>query len=1035
MLSVRKGVTDLSEKHEPRYLDEVEAITGPFLQDPQLDDILRYESKDFFPSYALEQAGNIYFGALRILATWRHKDRLKANVGAQDAQAWNDTWAQGLTLKRIKKIAAHEPNDQIELLIDMRDLRSECDNREMGASVLALFAQVEAQKSSPQPELPQPKLAPSVTPKSSVDKATPTPSTKEKIAPSEELREHQHPYMNDIRSYLDLPPQTMQIKVGEQVKIYKVHGCSAIAPTGAGKSAVAGRTTVAAGIGEPHPVESHRAKTCLFVTSSRDLVEQTAGVSGDDTFRRFAAEGLKIAYYHADVEEFPHDADLVIITDEMFVRHISNGTIFGKKFDLLMIDELHHLTAPRFLKAYLEEWRTSKKEGSVPLPTVGFTATGEYNDEKDVRKILPYTIEHADTLSYIEEGILNQGQFFLMKVDGDYELDAELDGSAELHISRKRAKEEELRLMRRAIVDFFEPLIHEGRRGIIFCEPGGGSKQARLLAEDFAQLKLADGTNVQSRCFNFAYNSAQQNRKYRDEYHAGKVQVLTSTAIGIEGFNADIDFIGIEGATSSLLKIRQIMGRATRKSETFPTSIYAHFFTGNRPTKTFMHALGLDTVEQGVIIGKKLAHGRGPSRIRKDAEKALTEANIPEVIRPMLTRVHLRHVNELHTTLQEIPPDYVPFHTVYAPVKDTISEASAIRRLEMAEYHWIGRIKRDRAAAIDRHYEPAAEHFFTDNPLPPRATDEFKTCTSTAKELEVSTNHVQTLYARLQARPESKAVKTVSRIGKNGRINPHYGPELRALLKVELDSIPLADSTDKPPTTFADSIGMSEATLAKYMEELCITAVFKRKADKKGFCDMISEKQQQAIAARAEKYPWATDKEWTKARIEREAQDTENYIKLTAEELALGEMRRCHPEGRESMVRELPHWSETQARAIIERFRGRMLSLPAHLATTTMAVALTNVSSSLPISFRKSETLIKIPLPGSRPIVAFTWEALRKLQVRYGLRSGTSYYEPDYDKFPQGPDDMDPAKHIYARAFQLQFTTAARLGNPDGIID
>jgi len=162
------------------------------------------------------------------------------------------------------------------------------------------------------------------------------------------------------------------------------------------------------------------------VTPSRLINDQLAGIVGDDTFRRFAAPGLKVVSYSSENSRQPPnpDADVVVTTIEQFVRRTKHGRFSDQDFDLLLIDEAHQLTEPKFQQTYLREWRIPKSSSmSDPIPTIGFTARTAYDEHKDVAKLLPVVIRHESLKDYMHKDILSAGQFFTVVVEPEYELD------------------------------------------------------------------------------------------------------------------------------------------------------------------------------------------------------------------------------------------------------------------------------------------------------------------------------------------------------------------------------------------------------------------------------------------------------------------------------------------------------------------------------------------------------------------------------------------------------------------------------------
>ena len=76
-------------------------------------------------------------------------------------------------------------------------------------------------------------------------------------------------------------------------------GMVVIAPTGSGKTAIEAAIVRRAGIGLPRVGlhETDQLRRALVVVSTEKLVDQFAGVSGDDTFRRFIGDQISVTRF------------------------------------------------------------------------------------------------------------------------------------------------------------------------------------------------------------------------------------------------------------------------------------------------------------------------------------------------------------------------------------------------------------------------------------------------------------------------------------------------------------------------------------------------------------------------------------------------------------------------------------------------------------------------------------------------------------------------------------------------------------------
>lgn len=527
----------------------------------------------------------------------------------------------------------------------------------------------------------------------------------------EGLHVHQHPYLHDIIGFLNKPPTRVRMQTHEELIEAYIQGATVEAPTGIGKTVLIARTLAALGVGKPlENLEHDKTRVrALIIVPSQDLVQQMTGKVGDDTLRRFAP-GIEVGGYYQH-EKNPH-ADAVVITIDQFIEEFKDGMLHGQRFDVCIIDEAHHATSPQFKRALLQHWRGG--------PILGFTASPQYSPGKDVRDILTHRIFHGEITDFIESehDILNAAQLFMIRANYDLYLRGELLKEAK----GMRPREVDQLVIREAMTEWLEPLIAQGRRGMIFCEPGGGepSRYARLMAEKLSGLTRPDGSPLRVAVAGSinkgrSVHRSDSNAGIRRRYREGDLDFIVTVDWGREGLNEEVDVVGVAGQVTSHLKFLQEIGRGTRLSEDFPITVYGHVFVPSkkRQAQSLFGVFGLENIEQGqgIIIGKPSGSGR--ARPDGDDTRIPIEA-FPERIQQIIASMQTKTVAEAlfdHEAVTIIPNGHKEFSLI---MRDVPGPPVSIRRYlrDTLGYACVGRYEiRDGKRDFYFYFEEAAEEY------------------------------------------------------------------------------------------------------------------------------------------------------------------------------------------------------------------------------------------------------------------------------------------------------------------------------------
>jgi len=653
----------------PQYIDEVEALLRTnFFYDDARTSVL-YEEPNAFSEEEIGSRKSIYIQTLRVLAGARQDERLAAAAQdpSMDVKTWNQNWQ--LTSRKLGALSLQHRQELVPLSRRLSLINNAERALEEGYAHRGLF-------------------------------------------------DHQIPYLQGIVENIQREPAPIILPSWwEGERNLRLPGITVTGPTGIGKSAILARAVTALGVDKPLiSFEGERQVKSpahvLVVEPSQGLIRQMLGRAGKDTFRRLAPDVTVGGYFQ---HEQTTDANVIFISIPMFIRNFRDGYLRDTPIDTIFVDEDHHLTEEKFLTTLLTHWNG---------PTFGFSATPTYGHEKDVRNILRYEVKEGEITDYADGKILSSLQLYntiVLPEDVGIEHDISALPAAERRALRQHAMSVSAR-------DFLIPLLAEGRKGIIFCEPGEESKHAQDTAALLDGLELPDGRLVKAKAIGTfqGKGDSKENEAIIKEYDEGSIDVITTTLMGQEGLDFDeVNFVCVLGKITSILKLTQMGGRGTRPSNLFDPTVLAQFNTlgfGQNPyyAKTFAEILNGGEIDQGVVITK--------NRTRKHSDRensaqpdASTIEKFPEHIQRMLERVNHKNVHDVYIGRQEAGPvteGYLPLEEII--VGKNITAREAWLRLYRAGYRFEGRSRRSEERNTSEYFfEPTAATYFSADPQPP----------------------------------------------------------------------------------------------------------------------------------------------------------------------------------------------------------------------------------------------------------------------------------------------------------------------------
>jgi len=861
----------------PKYLDETEALLGSAFKETDMERQLHFQGLESIAQEQIDSRYSVYMSGLRIIAAERTVAREAARQMALacdehfDVAQWNADWNWGLDADRVSLF---------KYTVESRD----SEELEMKPDVYLARLALERLHHSEQ-------LA-----KSNLDA-------------HDHLRSHLHPYMNDIMDFMKKGPLpvTVDDAAGNE-RTYMIHGAVVDAPTGSGKSGLIMKTFVAADIGKEVDGVVRRG---LLVVPSLQLAEQFAGRTGQDWFRRMAPN-LSVGLYTG--KEKNTATDIIIVTTDLYSKDFRDGHIGDAKIAVQAFDEGHHLNEPLVQATFLRECSTT---------AIAFTATPAYSEPRDIHRILPYSIKHSTTLDLMAEGVLNAGLLYMVQAEVDYDQETlrKIDEEG-LVLSYKELSKLADTAVEKLALEMHLPLLQEGRRGIIYRKPGNRAESADRLAELFRQHTI-HGRPIRAEVLkSFKEENALSNTKILQAYGRGEIDLLLSVQWGSESLDADIDFVGIASGIGSQLKLKQIIGRGTRLSDTFPLTIYTQIippFIGQTYKSVSMFEIfDIPRVEQGYRLGERPSTGH-ISRIEHDKrqDELATSTLFTDRVQELIKKINGRVVGEVHlryNSRDKVPADYVPFDVIYAPVADKISERWARFRLIRAKYNYCGVTENTKEGPAVRYfYEPAARTYFTDNPLPPRAGKDMKTVYRLEQEWGVPSSIMNRLIAQMERETDFKIEQRLTDTGHNRR---HVTAEAEAWLAQARDKFPTAELTVNVTTaSVRKRLGVGESTFAMHARNLEIKPQYMRKSDGKGFDWYITTADEAQLKDRIPVD--AVEDEWTIVRMSKVSGVPQQMLRkrITDHDKELATLRRAKQKG--GSIREMLHWSEVDARRIM----------------------------------------------------------------------------------------------------------------------
>jgi len=483
-------------------------------------------------------------------------------------------------------------------------------------------------------------------------------------------------YARSIESYLNDPQRGTlrphQREVFEDFQEFFEHGHTrgyVENPTGTGKTVLFVELSTA--LLETDP--SLPRPKILVVTPSKDLVHQTMGRTGQKGYGKFAPD-LKVGSYFSDTPDEERDIDfqeecdvvvttytsLTIMSDRKELRPITeadklemlqkpktygaprtmseidhimrvpSGRSYLDQFDVIILDEAHHLFGDKATRSF--------KSLSKDTVVIGFTATPDYNVEKQLTQLLPEKIHSLELNEAIWLGLLAPvapvGIPSGIKIVGSnlYDASGEFIDSKLGYLAEDPTRNE-------LVVNAAKTMARNGIGTIVSCIAGNGALHARHIAGRLNREGISAAavhSNVDSR----------DRKRIYDRFERGEIDVLTFIGVLGEGWDSQRAKAIINARpTRSVVFAKQRLGRVTRPGDTAFVIDIIDKCEGQNQAITATDVLN----EGDMLLGQTVGTANDISNVERVIESLAQVAPLQPVMRSTY-----KDIEELLSTLEQL---------------------------------------------------------------------------------------------------------------------------------------------------------------------------------------------------------------------------------------------------------------------------------------------------------------------------------------------------------------------------------------------
>jgi superfamily II DNA or RNA helicase len=256
----------------------------------------------------------------------------------------------------------------------------------------------------------------------------------------------------------------------------------------------------------------------------------------------------RISIVNAKTKDF--SGDVVFAMVPTLVRHLEKLP----RFDLLVLDECHHVAAKSYVKIIKK-----LRKGNSNLKIFGVTATPNRGDKKKL-SIFNSIAFNIEIVKLISEGYLVRPRTFIKDIGITKASLEYLDKNKKVAESKFDEFTSNLLINSNSSVDINEVVKHwkeiaDGRQTVFFTP-------SNKVSERLAQCFVENGINARAITHKF---SRKERKELLDEFATGNVKILCNTQMLCEGWDCPIvSCIGILKTSSFKSTYLQMIGRGLR---------------------------------------------------------------------------------------------------------------------------------------------------------------------------------------------------------------------------------------------------------------------------------------------------------------------------------------------------------------------------------------------------------------------------------------------------------------------------------------
>jgi len=288
-------------------------------------------------------------------------------------------------------------------------------------------------------------------------------------------------------------------------------------------------------------IQTYKNKKILFLAHRRELLLQMR--------RRLQESGLKVGVMMSEMEEELED-NIVIASIQTATREKRLSSLLEHKWDLIVIDEAHHLRSPSYDK--LLDALKSENEG---IKIFGVTATPYRSDKKEFTPYFQDLITSLPAEELVAQGYLAGVTTFSMKLtDIETEVVRYENDYQTSSLSEYMRKPKYLQYL----VDMYKEKA-DGKQMIVFCV-------------DIKHAKSVMETYINNGYTSIGYIDSSVTNEERDSillaYRNKELDIIVCIETLTEGVDLpETSVVQIARPTKSIILFSQMGGRGTRPKE------------------------------------------------------------------------------------------------------------------------------------------------------------------------------------------------------------------------------------------------------------------------------------------------------------------------------------------------------------------------------------------------------------------------------------------------------------------------------------